>query len=555
MILFKCTCGLPGMAPDGSGGRECSCGGCGATLTVPAASDPDCVLVYRSGLPVEGQVLTIEQFQGMVEAGELRTNDLIWYQDIWIPLGEVFEMPEAGAALPVSGADLAINLAELPPIPLDGVMPAPLPKPKSKPKKARRIRPRKKIKFRVFRRFDQGKASKRTVLVQVAYYAVVIVVLILGYKLGLGKILNYALHRPSYVLVCNGSADGYDLRLMGQNKAIVAGGNMVFQDLYVSGTCRRTLEVAKMDSREVMKRMKVPIKPGMDVVVNLDSKQEFAVYDLAAAGKRRLPDRDIAGLADEISAGKEPSSIFTLCSKIRGMAAPLLLERKREEVITSHQYDLSKMPILRSPDYLSRSADKAQKAAAKEKKAAEAGKEVAKKAEVARPKRFLLPKVQQELKFQNVTILYDPDTPQNNFTLNLDFKKGFQPMNVTTHAETRDETVEKKVGRKITKTTVKTTVKTKVHAIKGRTTAKVTFTKDKQELSFSLPGKVEEEGKRSFNGNWSYHASMALTGKDKDNWRWEWKFTGRAPVEKGKKSAPTIVMTVDQAGKISIKTQ
>lgn len=554
MILFKCACGLPGMAPDDSGGRQCSCGGCGATLTVPAASDPDCVLIYRSGLPEEGQVLTLAQFQSMVEAAELRANDLIWYQDIWMPLGEVFEMPEVDESLPMSGADLAMHLAELPPIPLDGVTPAPLPEAKSKPKKARRIRPRKKIKFRLFRKFDKGRAPKRTVLVQIAYYAVVIAVLILGYKLGLGKILNYALHRPAYVLVCNGGSDGYDLRLMGQEKPVDAGGNTVFQDLYVSGTCRRTLEIAKTGSHEVLNRVRVPIKPGMDVVVNLDSKQEFAVYDLAVAGKRRLPDRDIAGLVEEVSTGKAPSSIFTLCSKIRGLAAPLLLERKREVIITSHQYDLSRMPIVRSPDYLTRNADKAQKAAAKEKKAAEAG-ESARKAVVARPKRILLPKVQQELKLQNVTIVYDPDTPRNDFTLSMDFKKGFQPMDAKTHVETREETVEKKVGRRTSKTTVKVTVKTIVHAIKGRTTAKVTFAKDKVELSFSLPGKVEEEGRRSFNGNWNYRASMPLTGKDKDNWRWEWKFTGKAPAEKDKKSASTIAVTVDQTGKISIKTQ
>jgi len=554
MILFKCACGLPGMAPDGSGGRQCNCGGCGALLTVPAESDPDCVLIYRNGLPEEGQVLTVEQFQGMVDAGELKANDLIWYQDIWMPLGEVFEMPEAGALAPVSGADLAMHLAELPPMPLDGVTPAPLPVPKSKPKKARRIRPRKKIKFTLFRQFDQPGAKKRTVLVQVAYYAAVVVVLMLGYNLGLGKILNYALHRPAYVLVCNGGTEDYDVRLLGQEKWVSAGGSTVFQDLYVSGTRHKTLEVAKSGGGEVLKRVKVPIKPGMDVVVNLDSKQEFAVYDLAAVGKLRLPGKDIASLEEELSTGKDPSSVFSLSSKIRGLAAPLLLERKTDEIITSHQYDLSKMPIFRSSDYLARTTAKAQKAAEKAKKDAEKAKKdaekakdagaavpVAMKAETGTPKRILLPKVQQELKFQNVTLQYDPDKPRNDFSLNLDFKKAFHPMNAKTYVETRDETIEKKIGKKTTKTTVKTTVKTTINPIKGKTVAKVTFAQDKLELSFSLPGKVDEEGRMSYNGNWSYYASMALAGKDKDNWRWNWKFT-----DTGKKKE----LTVDQSGKV-----
>ncbi|MDD4538631.1 MAG: hypothetical protein PHT80_06415 [Lentisphaeria bacterium] len=547
MILFKCACGLPVMAPDGSGGRQCNCGGCGALLTVPAESDPDCVLIYRNGLPEEGQVLTVEQFQGMVDAGGLKANDLIWYQDIWMPLGEVFEMPDAGALAPVSGPELAMHLAELPPMPLDGVAPTPLPVPKSKPKKARRIRPRKKIKFTLFRQFDQPGAKKRTVLVQVAYYAAVVVVLILGYNLGLGKILNYALHRPAYVLVCNGGSEDYDVRLLGQEKWVSAGGSTVFQDLYVSGTRHKTLEVAKSGGGEVLKRVKVPIKPGMDVVVNLDSKQEFAVFDLAAVGKLRLPGKDIANLEEELSTGKDPSSVFSLSSKIRGLAAPLLLERKTDEIITSHQYDLSKMPIFRSSDYLARTTAKAQKAAEKAKKDAEKAKDAgtavpaAKEVETETPKRILLPKVQQELKFQNVTLQYDPDKPRNDFSLNLDFKKAFQPMAVKTHVETRDETIEKKTGRKITKTTVKTTVKTTINPIKGKTVAKVTFAKDKLEVSFSLPGKVEEKGRKSYNGNWSYYASMALAGKDKDNWRWNWKFT-----DTGKKKE----LTVDQSGKV-----
>ncbi len=549
------------MAPDGSGGRQCSCGGCGATLTVPAESDPECVLIYRSGLPEEGQVQTVEHFQGMVDAGELKANDLIWYQDIWMPLGEVFEMPEAGASVPAAGVlDLAMHLAELPPMPLDGVTPAPPPEPKSKPKKARRIRPRKKIEFTLFRQFDQPGAKKRTVLVQVAYYAVVVVVLILGYNLGLGKILNYALHRPAYVLVCNGGADDYDLRLMGQEKWISAGGSTVFQDLYVSGTRHKTLELAKSGGGEVLKRVKVPIKPGMDVVVNLDSKQEFAVYDLVAVGKQRLPDKDMANLLEELSTGKDPSSIFALSSKIRGLAAPLLLERKRDDIITSHQYDLSKMPIFRSSDYLARTTGKAEKAAAKAKKDAEKAKAAgaapaAQKAETATPKRILLPKVQQELKFQNVTLLYDPDKPRNDFTLNLDFKKGFTPMNVKTHVETRDETIEKKIGKKTTTTTVKTTVKTTINEIKGKAGAKVTFEKDKLLLSLSLPNATVKEGDKPYSGKWDYSASMALMGKDKDTWHWSWKFTGSAPADKGKKTGQTMVMTIDQTGKTSIKIQ
>ena len=121
-------------------------------------------------------------------------------------------------------------------------------------------------------------------------------------------------------------------------------------------------------------------------------------------------------------------------------------------------------------------------------------------------------------------------------------------MNAKTHEETRDETIEKKIGKKTTKTTVKTTIS----AIKGKAVGKVTFAKDKHEVSFSLPGKVEEAAgtkKKSFDGTWSYRASMALAGKDKDNWRWNWKFMG-VFTDKVKKTTLTKELTVDQSGKV-----
>jgi hypothetical protein len=543
MILFKCTCGVPGMVPDGSGGRECSCGGCGALLTVPNESDPDCVLVYRSGLPEEGQVLSVEQLQGMVDAGELRANDLIWYQNIWMPMGEVFEMPVIEETLTLSGEDLAMRLTELPPMPVEGMAALPPPAVPRKSKKPPRRRPRKKASSGLFRQFSRSGERKRPLLLQVAYYSVVAVILLLGYNMGLGKLINYARHRPAYVLVYNDGSQDYELRLMGQTKWVNAGGSVVFQDLYVPGTRHRRLTVSHPDSKELCKCMKVPVKPGMDLVVNLDSQREFAVYDQVALKKQRLPDKDLDILVQELSSAKDPCSVFVLAGKLRGQAAPLLVERNRNKIITSHQYDLSMMPISRSPDYMARETARAQKAAAAAEKAKKAkegkeGKEEGQaesatkkeKSEASAPKRVLLSSVQQELKFQNATLLYDPDEPRNDFSLRLDFKKGFRPLDVAAHRETKD--------------------KNSIAAIKGRSWAKGTFEKNRLTVSFSLPGTVQE-GKTAFKGNWSYHATMALAGKDKDLWRWRWRFTGSAAPEAGKKNARSMELSIDQVGKVN----
>lgn len=558
------------MAPEGSGGQSFACGACGAAVAVPAESDPDCVLIYRSGLPEEGQVLTVGRFQGMVEAGELRANDLIWYQGIWMPLGEVFEMPEEKpAAPPAPGSDLAIRLEELPPMPLggDAVVPASKKK-KAKAKKAHRSRTlRRKVDFTLFRHFDQQGEKKRGLWLQVAYYAIVVVVLMCGYYMGFGKILNYVLHRPAYVLVCNGDSQDYDVRLMGNTKSALAGGTVVFPDLYVSGTRRRALEASKPGTDEVLIRTQVPLKPGMDVVVNLGGKQVFAVYDLDAMGKQRLASGDLAALAEEISTGAAPSSVFTLVSKARALAAPLLLERKTDEVITGNQYNLSKMPLFRSSDYLARTtakAAKAAKAAEEAKKAEKAGAKAAPKLEKAPPPKYLVASSKRELIFQNCTLHYDPDQPRNNCSLRLDFK-AFRPLDVTSQPETKG--------------------KTAVSELKGQVVVQVNYEKDQLVVSFTTPGaivesseikssypakagrggatskggttgkgaKVSTEVKTKFSGTWSYRAWMATSGNDKDTWHWQWSFSGTAPLEKGKKTAPKMDLKVDQTRKVTKK--
>ncbi len=111
------------MAADEAAGQEIACPKCGATLTVPATSEENLVLVFAKGTPENGAVITLAELARGIADGRYCGIDLIWRDNGWKSLESQYEMPKPPEhASPVSAPEIALHLSELPPAP--GVKPS-----------------------------------------------------------------------------------------------------------------------------------------------------------------------------------------------------------------------------------------------------------------------------------------------------------------------------------------------------------------------------------------------------------------------------------------------
>ena len=116
-ILFKCECGALWSADDAYAGQQYTCQTCGRTQTIPMQSDEDCVMVYKSGMPAGGVVMTIPDLESKLEAREFGPNDLVLFNGVWQPMTSVFDaLPEPLPPPEPEGEDIALTFAELPAI-------------------------------------------------------------------------------------------------------------------------------------------------------------------------------------------------------------------------------------------------------------------------------------------------------------------------------------------------------------------------------------------------------------------------------------------------------
>ncbi len=128
MILFTCTqCGKGLSSADDNAGRNAVCPYCSQRTPIPEQSDPDCRLVFNSGAPDGGIVLTNAQLQAAIAKGEFTTDDLIYDGGRWCPLGHVLSLPPMPPPPPPSAdePEIALHFSDLPPVQLDAGSSAP----------------------------------------------------------------------------------------------------------------------------------------------------------------------------------------------------------------------------------------------------------------------------------------------------------------------------------------------------------------------------------------------------------------------------------------------
>ncbi len=522
MILFKCECGAPARVPAEAAGQACTCPVCGKPGQVPAQSDPDCVLIYKSGLPDTGQAITTDDLAALVEKGEVKAYDLIFHEGEWRPMDDIFEMPEVPPVAPddSTGPEIAVHFAELPPIP------GHISLQKSRLKHC--------WKALVLWQRRQRTVKHKPVWQRILYYMLVLLVLAMGYYLGIGKIINYALGRPCYVAVYNPDSCDYQARLGRLTQSLAANGHVTFPDIYVAATKKGRLLIANSQAPDqVVYEVAVPLSPGLDVVVNPQGKIEFGVYDFRGMNEKVLDASARKALLDDILRLRPPATSRAVLGHLKKMAEEHFQGKKADLLFTSRQFDFSRLSLARSVEY------------------AERHKEPKGQTEKFLP--VLVKLSRMSFAFKGSTVEYDPSHPEtvigliaiNGRELNTYAKNkfsAFRPQAALTSTAARKTMADTKLSCGETKGTAQLKI--------DQNDKRILITLDRP-----LPAAVKANG-REHGGSWSFNATMPLTGKDQDKWSWRWTFTGtwHPPKPARGKPAPAKKLTViiDQAGNLTV---
>ena len=505
-ILFKCECGAPGMVPDEYAGKEYTCTTCGHRGIIPEVSADDCVLVYHSGFPNEGMVLDKQAFWDGIAAGQYLPNDLIFHEGAWKPLRMVYEMPPQEGPQESPEPDLALLLSDLPPMPgFD---------------KQGSIHP-----MRIIRNFlhnsvewlKRKRSTKhKTTRQKTVYYVLVLIILIIGYFCGLGKVINFIRWRPAYVIVLNPDSEPYTAKLDGREMELPANGKVIFPDIFVSISSNKTLKIHKKTG-ELAYSVKVPIRPELDVLVSPGNKLEFEVFSLEKQKEVKFNGRLLQELAGEITQNKAPTTLFKIENELRECAKKLRIDTVQGQIFTSEAYSFTYCGMTRSTDYMEKMRDKKQKEAA------------------PTPKQELV-HTTIPLSFGGCRITYSPDAKKCTCNIAVDTGKPFLPFKA-------EDLAKQKTGLVATPFRGRLTFDLS-HDAKGNRTIN---------SSAGIPAKALVE-KREFNGTWRY---LPVVKPDATTWQWSWNYDGNhAPkFKKGKPQYLKINFThgFDGKEKLTVK--
>lgn len=519
VILFKCECGVPFPVPAEAAGQVGTCPVCGKPCQAPAQSDPDCVLIYKSGLPETGQVITADALTALVAQGELKAYDLILHGNEWRPLDDVFEMPEVApvAADEGAGPEIAVRFAELPPIPGHISL--------------KKNRLRNAWKALVLWQRRQRTVKHKPIWQRVCYYLLVLGVLAAGYYAGLGKIINYVLGRPCYVLVLNPDDCNYQAKLSGETLPLIANAQVTFQDIYVAATKKGKLSISSDQAPDhVIYNVAVPLSPGLDVVVNPNGKIEFGVYDFRGMTEKTLDAKVLKELMGDIARLRPPAYSSAVLGRLKNMAEEHFQGKKTDPLFTSQQYNFNRLSFTRSIDYSERRKNKPEEP------------------ETFRP--TLIKLTRMPFQFKGSSVEYDPSQPEvitgqvsvsmrelNTYAKNK--FSAFRPQAALTSADAKKTIADNKLV---------------CGEAKGSAQLRINQNDKHLQLTFDrpIPAAVSVSG-RQHQGTWSFVATLP---RDKDQWTWQWTFSGSWNPPKPARGKPPppkkLTVTINQADKLTV---
>lgn len=494
------------MVPDDAAGHTYTCQTCGHSGVIPNESSPDCILVFRNGYPNEGMALDISDFQSLLDDGTLNGSDLIFHEGTWVPIDFVYETPPLPQPPPPTGEEIAIQLSELPPMP--GF---------DKPGQVHPMQVLKNLYAHIMewqrrQRSVKYKSGKQKAI----YYILVAIVLFISYFMGLGKVINYIRWKPAYVVVFNPDDTDYIATLCGQKQTIPAKSSGTFQDLFVSTSCTRKLTFINPGDNSSAYSVKVPVKPGRDILVNPLSKLEFHVYDITDAEKIHLKKEYADHLHEELSTGNAPNTLLRVSDYLHTSAEQFFKCSTSDPVYESTSYNLSKCGLVRSADFSQRLQN------------------TKVKQDTQLP---ILIHGAANIKFSGASINYTHS--QKNCTCNfaISIKKPIVPFKPENFAATKGKVV--------------------VGPIQSAN-MNFSMTNNGQSINFECSTPLDAKvtcGKEEYKGAWRYSASQQLTGTDKHKWKWSWYYSGTYTNKSGKTTTSkslSLSVTTGYDGKTTV---
>jgi hypothetical protein len=457
MILCRCLCGQAYPVSDDEAGATVECPECGQTFVVPAASDPDLLLVLPAGAADPEQdalPLTRAEVRDRLAADAAAAADQVFCDGRWEPLA-------AWAA-----RDAAADSTGQP----EPAAPAPRPALRRKAAAVELAAVAEPAAAASSEAAAPGKPAARGPWKRYGRPLFALLVLFFGYKYGFGPILFHALKRPALVIVKNGDAIGYEATLGWRrlSQELPAASACRFE-VYVGMPERQTLALTPQEGGGSPERIRLHVRPGAAVLVNVGRKTLFTALDEAAVRPRRV-EGELAALARQVAAHEAPLGAVELVRAVQDIGRAAVRTRLDEPVIDLAAYRLD--------EYLGFGTRPGQ--------------------DENLPKLTALPSYRVAFANGHAQIQFDQPDRHLEASLELPALQVALPPDVSL-------------------------------AIPDRHPVLVTRVADRIQVVIRLPRHALNVRKGSFPGNWDYSA----TGKpgEPDGWKWSWTFRGEGNLE------------------------
>lgn len=349
MILFRCSsCGEAYRVEDRYGGGPMECHGCGHVGEIPRESDPEVLLIFRAGDPEEGVAMPRAALERLAEQGELSPADLVLQDGVWGPL---VEDPDEGTAPAEEETALRLTLASDdgdPPEIIDALPLLEWPVADDEELAEALVSPRRRL-LSLVRAGPVAPgpealvARKRRPLLLVLQVAAGLLAVVFGYKCGVGPIVAQARGKPTYVFVDNHGDTAYAVRLGWRRlKQELTAHSMCQFDLYVGMPEKQGL-VLKPEGGGKAVKLRVPVRPGCTVLVNLGQEGTYAVYD-PDVGRSQAAGASVRNLANQLSQRSAPAACVEIAAVLRRVGGESFKGTVNDLFLDGRTYDLRSAP-------------------------------------------------------------------------------------------------------------------------------------------------------------------------------------------------------------------
>lgn len=160
------------------------------------------------------------------------------------------------------------------------------------------------------------RVKSRSPIKKIVRGVVALAILYFGYQYGFGPILMNVLKKPTEVLVRNGEAIDYDATLGWRRLSMEAPrGSLCRFQVYIGMPETQTLVLTAKAGKGEQVRLKLHLRPGQHLLVNVKQATDFARFDSAAVKTRRL-DAELEALAKQIADRVAPDALTRIADRV-----------------------------------------------------------------------------------------------------------------------------------------------------------------------------------------------------------------------------------------------